>query len=291
MISYASQGHESQLYFNGQVSEGDPGALFYPITFLWRTTPVVLIGLGLSLFGLSFPKAKLLPSAQRRPLVMLLLFASLFTVFMTFGAKKFDRYLLPVFPPIDLVAGIGWVAAIGWIQQPRRWVQVAMPAIMLIALAGQMIALDSGYPYYFSYYNPLLGGLAKAPDVMMVGWGEGLDQAAQFLNDQHGAAEQQVATGIWPTTFSYYYQGRVVSSRFEPGPGAVEAWVESDYYLLYINEKQRQKISTDLSRYLDHLHPAHVIRVDGLDYVYIYDIGDLPLPDFLKPASGYQAGQ
>jgi len=32
-------------------------------------------------------------------------------------------------------------------------------------------------PYYLSYYKPLRW-LAKGPEVMLVGWGEGLDQAA-----------------------------------------------------------------------------------------------------------------
>ena len=37
--------------------------------------------------------------------LILVLFAGLFTVFIALGSKKFDRYLLPVFPPLDLVAG------------------------------------------------------------------------------------------------------------------------------------------------------------------------------------------
>ena len=283
MLLYAGQGHDSQIYFNSEVYEGDPGASFYPITFLWRTTPVVLIGLLLAGFALAFPHLRLIPSTQRRPLGELLLFVLLFTAFMTVGAKKFDRYLLPIYPPLDLLAGVGWIAAVSWIrrQQAQRWEQVLAPAIIMVAVLVQAAGTVSSYPYYFSYYNSMLGGTVRAPEVMMIGWGEGLNQAAHFLNNQPGASERQVATGVWLTTFSYYYTGPVVSTRFEPGAGVLEDWANSDYYVLYVNEKQREKISPDLAKYLAALKPVHVVQINGLDYVYLYDIRDLPPPEFL----------
>jgi 4-amino-4-deoxy-L-arabinose transferase-like glycosyltransferase len=291
MILYAGQGHDSQLYFNGEVYEGDPGGHFYPLTYLWRTTPVVLLGLVLSALALAFPKAGLIPSANRRPLGLLLLFAVLFTIFMTQGAKKFDRYLLPIYPPLDLVGGVGWVVAATWIRQ--RWLeptrQVAIPVVLLAAVVGQAACLASNYPYYFSYYNPLLGGTVRAPQVMMVGWGEGLDQAADFLNNQPGANERQVATGVWMTTFSYFYKGTVLSTRFVPGPTTIQDWMDSDYYILYINETQRRKVSRDLIDYFAALKPVYIVRINNLEYVCIYDIRDLPPPDFLNSSRKNQS--
>jgi hypothetical protein len=293
MVMYAGQGHDSQLYFNGEVYEGDPGDYFYPITYLWRTTPVVLLGMVLAALALAFPKAELIPFTNRRPLGMLLLFALLFTIFMTLGAKKFDRYLLPIYPPLDLVAGMGWVAAVKWIRQrwPETTSRVATPALLLAALVGQAVGTASSYPYYFSYYNPLLGGTVRAPEVMMVGWGEGLDQAARFLNNQPGANERQVATGVWMTTFSYFYKGPVLTTRFEPGATTIQDWMDSDYYVLYINEVQREKVSRELIDYFAALRPIHVVRINGLDYAYIYDIRDLPPPDFLNLTPTSQIGE
>ena len=288
---YAGEGHDSQLFFNGEVYEGDPGAYFYPITYLWRTTPVVLLGLILAALALSFPKAELISSANRRPLGMLLLFALLFTIFMTLGAKKFDRYLLPIYPPLDLVAGMGWMAAVTWIRQrlPQSTSRVAASAVLLAAVMGQAAGTISSYPYYFSYYNPLLGGTVRAPEVMMVGWGEGLDQAASFLNNQPGTNESQVATGAWMTTFSYFYKGPVLTTRFEPGASTIQDWVDSDYYVLYFNEVQREKVSRDLIDYFATLKPVHVVRINGLDYVYIYDIRNLPPPDYLSSSAHPQS--
>lgn len=283
MLGYAAQGHEAPLYFNGEVYTGDPGAHFYPITYLWRSTPIVLLGLLLAVLILVRPRARLLNSVQRRLLQVLLFFTVMFTLFMTLGAKKFDRYLLPIYPPLDLVAGVGWIAAANAIRQhsPKRVAQVIAPALLLGSFAGQGACTISAYPYYLSYYNPLLGGTPRAPKVMMVGWGEGLDQAAHFLNRQPGAADRQVATGVWTTTFSYFYQGPVLGTRFESGSTLIEDWTHSDYYLVYINQEQRRRASHALMDYFTALTPIHVIRINRLDYIYIYDIRGLPPPDFL----------
>ena len=41
----SAEGHSKAIFFAGRALSGDPGLLFYPITYLWRTTPVVLAGL------------------------------------------------------------------------------------------------------------------------------------------------------------------------------------------------------------------------------------------------------
>lgn len=286
MLNYAVHGHtEAPLFFDGRIYTGDPGAHFYPITYLWRTTPVVLAGLVFVVFALMLPQARLLLSKQRTPLAMLLLFAGLFTVFMTMGAKKFDRYLLPIYPALDLVAGVGWMAAMTWIRQqphqPQRWAQVSAPAILLAALAGQAAAAASSSPYYFSYYNPMLGGTTRAPEVMMVGWGEGLDQAARFLNSRPGANPPQVMLGLWSGTFSYFYDGKIRWSNFVPGETTIQDWNDSDYAIIYINQWQRGRLPHELVDYLMKKEPALIVRLQGLDYAYVYDLNQIPAPDYL----------
>src|SRR5262249_3189596 len=98
---YASEGHTSSIFFNGRIYNGDPGFWLYPINYLWRTTPVVMVGLLLLLGALLWRR-----SLARRPVILwtvvaMLASAFFFGIFMTIGAKKFDRYLLPVFPSLD----------------------------------------------------------------------------------------------------------------------------------------------------------------------------------------------
>jgi len=51
----------------------------------------------------------------------------------------------------------------------------------------QALSALQTFPYFFSYYNPLAGGSSRAPQVMMIGWGEGMDQAARYLNQKPDA--------------------------------------------------------------------------------------------------------
>jgi hypothetical protein len=283
-IGYAVQGHEDPLYFNGSIFEGDPGWHFYPVTYLWRTTPSVLVGLGLAALFSAVPRARWLLHEQRRPLAVLLLFAMLFTAFMSLGAKKFDRYLLPIYPPLALIAGVGWMAALRWIRQrwPQRLAQATVPAIVLLAVGAQAGLALPAFPYYLSYYNPLLGGTTAAPAVMMVGWGEGLDQAAHYINSRSGLHSPRVMIGVWGGTFSYFFKGQIRDSKFTRGEATVRDWMHSDFCVIYINQWQRQQLPDELLEYLAGLKPALVVRLQGLTYAYVYDIRGVPPPDYMR---------
>jgi hypothetical protein len=281
-IGYADRGHEAPLFFNGSIVEGDPGALFYPITYLWRTTPVVLIGLVLAAVSFAVPRPEPAETSHRRATALLALSAGLFILFMSLGAKKFDRYLLPVYAPLDLVAAIGWLAAAHWLKRSLYGVaRAAAPALIGVAVAGQAGSAYVAFPYYFSYYNPLLGGTTKAPEVMMIGWGEGLDQAARYLNAMPRAEQLRVTTWFWNGTFSYFFNGQSLPGQFNPDPESVLQWVTSDYCVLYINQRQRGRLPPELLAYLDGLTPVRTVRIHGLEYAWIYDIRDAPFPDYL----------
>jgi hypothetical protein len=295
---HALNAHEDPLYFNGAIVDGDPGPAFYPATYLWRTTPFVLAGLALaalayltSLWGTRPLNLAKVPNLRKVPtpiVLALTLYPLLFMLFMTFGAKKFDRYLLPVFPPLDLLAAVGWVAAAQGLAAKRPVAARALfPVVLLGLTAGQIVSAASTFPYYLHYYNPLLGGTAGAQRGMMVGWGEGLDQAAAYLNSEPAAAEEQVLTGVWDGTFSYFYAGKVERSWFGSGTDTLEAWRASDYCVIYVNQWQRGRLPAELLTYLDSLTPLQVIRLQGVDYVYIYDIRGVPPPAYLwsEPAA------
>lgn len=283
-VGYAVQGHEDPLYFKGRIFDGDPGWQFYPVSYLWRTTPSVLIGLGVAAVAFTTPRFGWLPREQRRPVAVLVLFALLFTAFMSLGSKKFDRYLLPIYPPLALMAGVGWTAGLRWIRQ--RWssrvARATVPALTLVVVGAQGGLARAAFPYYLSYYNPLLGGTTAAPAVMMVGWGEGLDQVARYLNSRSDVPVPRVMIGVWGGTFSYYFKGQIRDSKFQPGPVTAHHWVNSDFCVIYINQWQRQQLPRELLEYLASLDPALVVRLQGLPYAYVYDIRGVAPPDYLR---------
>lgn len=278
----ASEGHELPLFYAGNIVRGDPGVLFYPVTYLWRTTPVSLIGLALAVVSLAGPSVRLIRPRLRGPVIMLSLFGVLFVVFMSLGAKKFDRYLLPAYPPLDLVAGVGWFALVNWLwHRPRALVRVASPAIIALAIGAQALSVGLAYPYYLGYYNPILGGVDAASEEMMLGWGEGLDQIARYLNALPSAERLQVLTRAWPTSLSYFLEGDLVFTRFASDMRTVAAWLSSDYYVLYVTEMQRELVPPALMRYFAGREPIMVAHVQGFPYAYLYDLRDAPLPAYL----------
>jgi hypothetical protein len=91
------------------------------------------------------------------------LFALFFTIAMTLGMKKFDRYLLLC---------IHW--SICWQDWASLWLRMAfcaalagvdrkygMALLLGAALVVQTIPVVDTYPYYLTYYNPLMGGSPK----------------------------------------------------------------------------------------------------------------------------------
>ncbi len=278
--THVVDGHDKQLFFNGEVIRGDLGWDFYPITFLWRTTPIVLIGLALA--AVTFIHKSFSSEQNRRVVGLLLLFVFVFTFFMTLGAKKFDRYLLPVYPALDLVAGIGLAAGASWLLRQRLPAFVA-PGLIGVALTVQLLVMLPTYPYYLTYYNPLLGGLSKAPEVMQIGWGEGLDEAARYLNDSVTDIDQTMVISWYKQAmFSYFFDGHVRELGGNRSRINELELLNSDYAVLYVHQWQRQLPYPEYLAYFDQLIPEKVIELNGLEYAKIYDVRRLSLPDFIE---------
>ena len=96
------------------------------------------------------------------PIIVLLAFVFLFVLFMTFGEKKQDRYILPVYPVLGIVAAIGLVQ----IFKLRSFISGSLSLLFLVILLFQGALVVLNYPYYLTYYNPLLGGIRVAERVL-----------------------------------------------------------------------------------------------------------------------------
>ncbi|MCB0127804.1 MAG: hypothetical protein KDE58_36315, partial [Caldilineaceae bacterium] len=297
---YAEAGHDDPIFFNGLIYNGDPGAAFYPVTLLWRTTPVVWLGLVLAL-GLLLPaitnrwgqtnspasaatvrlprfmRHLYKPTGVFQPSLLLVLFVIGFWLLMNLGAKKFDRYLLPVYPALDLLAGLG-VATVGgqlaqrWLPRFKAYGQPAVIAVFVLVQAGLSLP---HYPYYLTYYNPVMGGGKAAVNVMQIGRGEGANLAAEYLNQQTASRGQQSATAAsaFPNgPFSYFFAGRTVPPTY---------WPLADYAVLYTQDVQRQMPSARQVAWLAAQEPLTAITLQGIPYARIYDLASAPTPPFV----------
>lgn len=280
-FNYAQIGHGAN-YFNGQVYR--PGAitwrdapLYYLISALWRSTPLTLFGLTAALLFYVFQMPPFDTSTRRRSVVALVCFSLLFMAFMTLGGKKLDRYVLPALPPLTLVAGLGWAALAGWLAGRWAWLRRMKGQWVLLTLVvlAQLACALPHFPYYLSYYNPLLGGAARAPQVMMIGWGEGLDLAAEYLNQKAGAEDMVVLSSIAYGSTSFFFEGQAEQMfRFDHNLSAEKRQIlhDVDYALVYVNGWQRTTPELD---FFAGAQPEHVVWLNGLEYVRIYPRSEL----------------
>lgn len=260
------------VFFWGQIYPDDPGYWFYPVALLFRLTPLVLMGLVATIVSLLSMVKERWPIRDQAGwqwwgTVLLLVYSVLFALLMTLGAKKYDRYLMPIFPTLDLVAGVGWLWAGEWVT--RRWLQPQQARLALgTGWAGllvlQILTTLPHLPYYYTYYNPLLGGPRQAVNYIRVGYAEGLDQVAAYLEGKPDVAELKLASAN-SSKFDGLFSGQTIALDNLSGK-----WVQADYVLIYISQLQRGKHSEDILDYLARHEPEYTLKLHGLEYAWLY---------------------
>jgi len=274
MQTYATGGHSTPVFFNGQIVKSGELDLryfyYYPYAYLWRTTPVVLLGLLAAVWGFFTRRKPFNNQNVRFVLFGLVIAVIIFTLVMTMGSKKFERYLLPVHAPLNIIAGIGWVAFAFWLKEKfsSRWVKNAVLLIVLFLAVGfQAFFALSIFPYNLAYYNPIMGGGQKAPEVLQIGWGEGIDQAALYLNQKENPEDLTVLSWYAWGSLSYFLKGEAIFVAYD----WPETLQQSDYLVVYIHQWQRD-IPGELLDFIADWQPEHTIWINDIEYVQIYKI-------------------
>ncbi|NJO00068.1 MAG: hypothetical protein HC875_41125 [Anaerolineales bacterium] len=211
-------------------------------------------------------------------ILWLLIFAVLFTLFMTASDKRSPRYILPVFPALTIIAAWGWLALAGGGAHftphasrltPHASRSLALTAVLLVAA---VVILLPYAPYYFTFYNPLLGGPFTAPRFVKIGWGEGLDQVGRFLQREDATRPSRVGTA-YASTVAPYFEGdlsKVTESNL-------------DYVVLYLKQIQSGEPAPEFIRYFEQTGPIFSVELNGLHYADVYPGPALQL---LPPSTG-----
>jgi hypothetical protein len=184
----------------------------------------------------------------------LLVFVVVFVDVMAIGSKKFDRYMLPALAVLTIMSGVG-IAALARLLSQR----VAV-AVVALAVAGQGLWLATSYPYPLAAYNPLLGGMTMASQTIMVGWGEGLEQAAAFLSSQPGSSRQTASTQ-YHHVLRFLFDGRTVR---------VPSNQPVDYYVVYVNMVQRNTVPLPVRQAMASTSPVFTATVHGVPFAWVY---------------------
>lgn len=252
-------------FFLGQPTDS-PGPAYYPIVLLLRLSPLLLIG---ATVGTGFTLRDLLvgrgragppatdsaPGSQHTFLAAILLAVVVQLALLSVNDTQIDRYIVPVLPGLALLAGAGlWRAGM---RLPRPHLPLAAAVIGV-----QLITAAPHFPYFLTYFNPLVGGAPQAERWIMVGNGELLDRAAAWIAAQPEGETATVASW-YPRSFAPYFSGTTL-------PQFRRAWRNAHYVVIYINQWQRNEPSVAEVAYFAAQRPLHVVRAQGIDYARIY---------------------
>jgi hypothetical protein len=267
ILEFGGHAPTNSNFFLGH-STSDPGPLYYPISVALRLNPFAVLGLLAALAAV----AVWLRRGARRPAptvivwtILLGVLAVAYLVLLSFAPKKSDHYALPIILASDVVGALGMLGLVEWLAGAVRRNARAFVIVggMIVAAYGVYTCVWA-YPYYSPAYNPLLGGLPAATRTEMVGWGEGIERAAVFLNSQPNASSLRVG-GYNLISLPGYFHGPKTSSR----PRPLE---QLDYYVDYISWRQRNMIPLGFEDLAASTPPAYSVGIGGVSYAAVYRI-------------------
>lgn len=252
-------------FFWGEIVD-NPGMLFYPIVAPFRLTPVSLVFFLLSIAAFIGDLRRIKEGKTIIAMALGLAYILFYSLMAGLAPKKMDRYILLMFPMVDILAAVGIERSVRALRGLSwRWSPLLRRTSCGIAVG--VVSLPPlfwihTFPYYMNYFNPMVGGASMAVRTLTAGWGEGYDLAAKYLNEK-GDSERLTAAVFYTGSFEPFFRGTTLSLH-------TEALDEADYVVLYINQVQRQIIPEAIHRFRDR-EPEHVVRIGDIEYAWIYD--------------------
>ncbi|MBK9714752.1 MAG: glycosyltransferase family 39 protein [Kouleothrix sp.] len=265
-----AQPHMLGNFFLGRADDA-PGLLYYPVALALRLTPITLLGL------LALPLAwrTIAPLARRRDRAALAGFAVLFVTAMSLFPKKFDRYIVPAFPAIDVLAAAGLVGLGAWVLRlgSRLLARSHVPnhnslaQSVWVGIIALMAIVNVAYwqPYQIVAFNQLLGGAAAGARTFTVGWGEGLEQVADWLNAQPDITGVRVVALRITSLNPYLKEG--AQADFPKGDLLRD---RTGYVVVYLPQVQAGPPSGPFAQFYGRVEPLYTVRIHGVDMAWIY---------------------
>ena len=270
--------HEIEHFFLGKVIN-DPGWLFYLFVLTLKSTPLMLplAFIGCILLWKQRKDSKTV-AYQWKLTLAIIASVTLFTFCLSATSKKFSRYLLPVFPLLEILAAIGIVEGIKWgyailcsrfgTQETNRLKKTLAGIACIIFFIIQILPVVILHPYYGTYYN-LCWNLSDITKMITVGEGSGLDLAAHYLNEKPDAKNMLVQVSPLATELVRHY---LRGFAYRADRGIVNV---ADYEIVYIRDSQIGRVpeTGTLNGELE-----SVITLNGIEHVWIYRIPKVETP-------------
>ena len=266
----ATTPHEVKHYFLGKVIN-DPGWLFYPLVLTIKSTPLMLplVLIGCFLLWKQQRQAERTSRLFHKGMAIIVCVV-LFTVFLSITSKKLSRYLLPIFPLLDILAAIAFVTLMQWgntmLKQHFRIHQMLLKHVMctvacLVFFFIQIFPVLACHPYYGTYYN-FCWKVTDITKIITVGDASGIDIAAKYLHQNGNAHHLRVAVSpLSIEFFQKYFIGFAYDAR--------KKYLPADYEVVYIRDAQIGQVPQTGTR---NGELEHVISLNGIEHVWIYKV-------------------
>lgn len=256
----------------------NPGILYFPIMwFLW-STPLTLPLIGVAMYRTWQQQNR--RKKAFRVVIVLGIFALFYFLGLSIVAKKISRYIVIFLPVVSLLTAIGAVQVATLFK--KKYLQFLC---IIVGIALQIAPILRLHPYYRAYYYPLLSGKWVSENTSSI-TGAGIDLAADYLNKLPNAEHLQVElSSLFTYDLAHYFVGR--AARREP---IASRHHNFDYQVEHLYDKQIQRTPADPPP-IDGVQPfiwqssqehprdlEHIVRLNGIDYVWIYRIrsGETP---------------
>ncbi len=261
--------YDHTTFYLGKIT-ADPAWHFYLVILAIRLTEITLLGFVLGIY-IWWKKRK----EDMDLWILLWIWLIVYIVVMSLANKKLEvRYVLPIYPVILIFAAWG---LLGTLRRILLWTKhwhglkiigndlFPLVLVMIMVAAYNLPLLYYYHPSYYLYYNHMTRGPEGAKSLTTVGVNEGIKEAALYVKKNYPQEEKILLRGH-KEPFMYYHplKRENMFGVFEKHKDEIQVAVVESHFV--------QRTTDDLLDRLDEWgHLVHVVRIAGVDLVYIYE--------------------
>jgi hypothetical protein len=218
------EGLLNQVLIGGEyVKAKDLPATYMPHYLVVKLPETLLAGLVVAAIMVYLARGRVHTNPLQAARVSLLVLSVIFPLCYVVAVKSvlYDtmRHFLFILPPLCVVSGLGWSAAIERIGRPWSRRRQLFAAAVCLLLAPQGYRMVKLHPHQYVHYNQLVGGVEGAQGrYEMDYWGnsykEAVERLGEYVAERDGAAAQVRKYAVWAVgperSATYYFPGNFV---------------------------------------------------------------------------------
>jgi hypothetical protein len=151
-------GEDNFMHYVNGYELPNPGFKFYFHVLIFRLSPMILFSgiFILLMLTIRFIKNKKISLKLDPFIVISVLFVLSYLAIILYSSKKTDRYISIIYPQIALILAF---------YLKDIWIKINSISLKIFFMSFTVVTIIINFlihPFYFAYYNPILGGIGEA---------------------------------------------------------------------------------------------------------------------------------